>query len=44
MELLLRKKKCKEIDESRKMDFMQELVILCRVNHPNIVKLLGCCL
>uniref|UniRef100_A0A0E0DD32 Protein kinase domain-containing protein n=1 Tax=Oryza meridionalis TaxID=40149 RepID=A0A0E0DD32_9ORYZ len=37
-------KKCKEIDESRKMDFMQELVILCRVNHPNIVKLLGCCL
>ncbi|KAF0892641.1 hypothetical protein E2562_017621 [Oryza meyeriana var. granulata] len=37
-------KKCKEIDESRKMDFVQELVILCRVNHPNIVKLLGCCL
>ncbi|KAF0892645.1 hypothetical protein E2562_017625 [Oryza meyeriana var. granulata] len=37
-------KKCKEIDESRKMEFVQELVILCRVNHPNIVKLLGCCL
>uniref|UniRef100_A0A0D9W3X1 Protein kinase domain-containing protein n=1 Tax=Leersia perrieri TaxID=77586 RepID=A0A0D9W3X1_9ORYZ len=37
-------KRCKEIDESRKMDFVQELVILCRVNHPNIVKLLGCCL
>uniref|UniRef100_A0A0E0DD27 Protein kinase domain-containing protein n=1 Tax=Oryza meridionalis TaxID=40149 RepID=A0A0E0DD27_9ORYZ len=37
-------KKCKEIDESRKMEFMQELVILCRVSHPNIVKLLGCCL
>uniref|UniRef100_A0A0E0R8U8 Protein kinase domain-containing protein n=1 Tax=Oryza rufipogon TaxID=4529 RepID=A0A0E0R8U8_ORYRU len=35
---------CKEIDESRKMEFVQELVILCRVNHPNIVKLLGCCL
>uniref|UniRef100_A0A0E0GZN9 Protein kinase domain-containing protein n=2 Tax=Oryza nivara TaxID=4536 RepID=A0A0E0GZN9_ORYNI len=37
-------KRCKEIDESRKMDFMQELVILCRVNHPHVVKLLGCCL
>uniref|UniRef100_J3LX13 Protein kinase domain-containing protein n=1 Tax=Oryza brachyantha TaxID=4533 RepID=J3LX13_ORYBR len=37
-------KKCKEIDESRKMEFVHELVILCRVNHPNIVKLLGCCL
>lgn len=37
-------KKCKEIDESRKKEFVQELVILCRVNHPNIVKLLGCCL
>lgn len=37
-------KKCKEIDESRKMEFVQELVILCRVRHPNIVKLLGCCL
>uniref|UniRef100_A0A0D9ZJK7 Protein kinase domain-containing protein n=1 Tax=Oryza glumipatula TaxID=40148 RepID=A0A0D9ZJK7_9ORYZ len=37
-------KMCKEIDESRKMEFVQELVILCRVNHPNIVKLLGCCL
>ncbi|BAS88805.1 Os04g0369300 [Oryza sativa Japonica Group] len=37
-------KQCKEIDESMKRDFVQELVILCRVNHPNIVKLLGCCL
>lgn len=37
-------KMCKEIDENRKMEFVQELVILCRVNHPNIVKLLGCCL
>ncbi|XP_006653308.2 wall-associated receptor kinase 2-like [Oryza brachyantha] len=37
-------KRCKEIDESRKMEFMQELVILCRVDHPNIVKLRGCCL
>lgn len=37
-------KRCKEIDKSRKEEFVQELVILCRVNHQNIVKLLGCCL
>ncbi|CAM0958888.1 unnamed protein product [Alopecurus aequalis] len=37
-------KRCKEVDESMRKDFVQELVILCRVNHPNIVKLLGCCL
>ncbi|KAE8780034.1 Wall-associated receptor kinase 2 [Hordeum vulgare] len=37
-------KRCKEVDESRRKDFVQELVILCRVDHPNIVKLLGCCL
>ncbi|GJN04868.1 hypothetical protein PR202_ga22445 [Eleusine coracana subsp. coracana] len=37
-------KRCKRIDKSRKEEFVQELVILCRVNHPNIVKLLGCCL
>ncbi|XP_062181908.1 wall-associated receptor kinase 2-like [Phragmites australis] len=37
-------KRCKEIDKSRTMEFVQELVILCRVSHPNIVRLLGCCL
>ncbi|KAI5003943.1 hypothetical protein ZWY2020_031186 [Hordeum vulgare] len=37
-------KRCMEVDESRTKDFVQELVILCRVDHPNIVKLLGCCL
>ncbi|CAM0953333.1 unnamed protein product [Alopecurus aequalis] len=37
-------KRCKEVDESMRKDFVQELVILCRVDHPNIVKLLGCCL
>lgn len=37
-------KRCKQIDKSRTKEFVQELVILCRVNHPNIVKLLGCCL
>lgn len=37
-------KRCKEIDESRKKEFVQELVILCHLSHPNIVRLLGCCL
>uniref|UniRef100_A0ACD5V8D7 Uncharacterized protein n=1 Tax=Avena sativa TaxID=4498 RepID=A0ACD5V8D7_AVESA len=37
-------KRCKVVDESRRMEFGQELLILCRVNHENIVKLLGCCL
>lgn len=37
-------KRCNEVDESRRADFVQELVILCRVNHPNVVKLVGCCL
>ncbi|KAJ1276989.1 hypothetical protein BS78_05G259500 [Paspalum vaginatum] len=36
-------KRCKAIDESRK-EFVQELVILCHLSHPNIVKLVGCCL
>lgn len=35
-------KRCNEVDESRRADFVQELVILCRVNHPNVVKLVGC--
>ncbi|XP_066341005.1 wall-associated receptor kinase 5-like isoform X2 [Miscanthus floridulus] len=37
-------KRCKQIDKSRTDEFVQELVVLCRVNHPNIVRLLGCCL
>ncbi|WVZ49581.1 hypothetical protein U9M48_000923 [Paspalum notatum var. saurae] len=37
-------KRCKAIDESRKKEFVQELVILCHLSHPNIVKLVGCCL
>ncbi|OEL38792.1 putative wall-associated receptor kinase-like 16 [Dichanthelium oligosanthes] len=37
-------KKCKGFDESRRMDFGKELLILSRVNHDNIVKLLGCSL
>ncbi|GJN03217.1 hypothetical protein PR202_ga20635 [Eleusine coracana subsp. coracana] len=37
-------KRCKGFDESRRMDFGKELLILSRVNHGNIVKLLGCSL
>lgn len=37
-------KRCKGFDENRKMEFGQELLILSRVNHDNIVKILGCCL
>lgn len=37
-------KRCKGFDESRRMDFGKELLILSRVNHENIVKLLGCSL
>uniref|UniRef100_A0A0E0KPF6 Protein kinase domain-containing protein n=1 Tax=Oryza punctata TaxID=4537 RepID=A0A0E0KPF6_ORYPU len=37
-------KRCKGIDENRRMEFGQELLILSRVRHEYIVKLLGCCL
>ncbi|KAG8063949.1 hypothetical protein GUJ93_ZPchr0004g39840 [Zizania palustris] len=37
-------KKCKGFDENSRTEFTQELLILSRVNHANIVKLLGCCL
>ncbi|CAO2206267.1 unnamed protein product [Urochloa humidicola] len=37
-------KRCKQIDKTKTMEFVQELVILCSVSHPNVVKLLGCCL
>ncbi|CAL5017536.1 unnamed protein product [Urochloa decumbens] len=37
-------KKCKRIDENRMTEFGQELLILSRVTHKNIVKLLGCSL
>ncbi|ONM62984.1 OSJNBa0016N04.12-like protein [Zea mays] len=36
-------KRCKQIDRSRTDGFVQELVVLCRVSHPNVVRLLGCC-
>ncbi|WVZ94224.1 hypothetical protein U9M48_040144, partial [Paspalum notatum var. saurae] len=37
-------KRCKGIDECRKKEFVQELVIVCHLSHPNIIKLVGCCL
>ncbi|WVZ81630.1 hypothetical protein U9M48_028985 [Paspalum notatum var. saurae] len=37
-------KRCKVIDESKKEEFVQELVIVYHLSHPNIVKLVGCCL
>ncbi|KAF2933602.1 putative wall-associated receptor kinase-like 16 [Oryza sativa Japonica Group] len=37
-------KMCKGFDENSRTEFTQELLILSRVNHENIVKLIGCCL
>ncbi|OEL21781.1 Wall-associated receptor kinase 3 [Dichanthelium oligosanthes] len=37
-------KRCKRLDENRMTEFGQELLILSRVTHKNIVKLLGCSL
>ncbi|TVU43526.1 hypothetical protein EJB05_10004, partial [Eragrostis curvula] len=35
---------CKGFDESRRLEFGKELLILSRVKHDNIVKLIGCSL
>ncbi|KAJ8445825.1 hypothetical protein Cgig2_027906 [Carnegiea gigantea] len=37
-------KRSKFVDQSQIEQFINELVILARVRHPNVVRLLGCCL
>ncbi|XP_072977807.1 wall-associated receptor kinase 3-like [Typha angustifolia] len=37
-------KRSKEVDESQKDEFVNEIIILSQINHRSIVKLLGCCL
>lgn len=37
-------KKSKAIDRSQIQQFVNEVIVLSQINHPNAVKLLGCCL
>ncbi|KAK9047916.1 hypothetical protein SSX86_033122 [Deinandra increscens subsp. villosa] len=37
-------KKSQRLDQNQRNQFINEMVILAQINHPNVVQLLGCCL
>ncbi|KAK9073066.1 hypothetical protein SSX86_007388 [Deinandra increscens subsp. villosa] len=37
-------KKSQRLDQEQRNQFINEMVILAQINHPNMVQLLGCCL
>ncbi|XP_078150062.1 wall-associated receptor kinase 2-like [Carex rostrata] len=37
-------KKAKEVEETQRGEFVNEIILLSQINHKNVVRLLGCCL